>query len=371
MSGVSPRQCQSLKTATLTHMANWEALLGDLIEPNLHPILVHFAYALSLTAFASYVLAAFSPVERWRATLRPAADWMLAFGAIAIVLTIAAGFQAYYTVAHDAPSHAAMTTHRNWAVPSGLAILILAAWRWTGRTKAPSGIFVTGLAAAALGLTVTAWWGGKIVYGYGLGVKSLPQVTGDGHDHDHGGGVAAADHDMDPMPDLAPTADVHDNADGHHDTAPTSHDNSDGHHDEDSPSAIPAPQAGSPASVADAFGEALKAGDEAALRALFAPGAVIAEGGGAERSFEEYAGHHMSNDMAYAAAVSFDLKDRNILENGDIATVISQSEINGAYRSEPVHRQAMETMVLKRDAGVWKIHHVHWSSAPITEDHEH
>ena len=79
----------------------------------------------------------------------------------------------------------------------------------------------------------------------------------------------------------------------------------------------------------------------------------------------------MSNDMAYAAAVSFDLKDRNILENGNIATVISQSEINGAYRSEPVHRQAMETMVLKRDAGVWKIHHVHWSSAPITEDHEH
>ena len=74
MSGVSPRQCQSLKTATLTHMANWEALLGDLIEPNLHPILVHFAYALSLTAFASYVLAAFSPVERWRETLRPAAD---------------------------------------------------------------------------------------------------------------------------------------------------------------------------------------------------------------------------------------------------------------------------------------------------------
>ncbi len=369
MSAYHPDNGQSLKTATFTHTANWEAFLGDLIEPNLHPILVHFAYALSLTAFASYVLAAFSPVERWRETLRQAADWMLAFGAIAIVLTIAAGFQAYYTVAHDAPSHAAMTTHRNWAVPSGLAVLLLAAWRWTGRTKATSGIFVTGLAAAVLALTVTAWWGGKIVYGYGLGVKSLPQVTGDGHDHDHG--VVAADHDMDPMPDAAPTADVYDNADDHHESNPTSLDNSYGHHDENSPPAIPALQAASPASVADAFGEALKAGDKAALRALFAPDAVIAEGGGAERSFEEYAGHHMSNDMAYAAAVSFDLKDRNIIENGDIATVISQSEIKGTYRGAPAHRQAMETMVLKRDAGVWKIHHVHWSSSPITEDHEH
>ncbi len=345
--------------------------MSELIEPNLHPILVHFAYALSLTAVASYLLAAFSPVERWRETLRPAADWMLAFGAIAIVLTIAAGFQAYYTVDHDAPSHAAMTTHRNWAVPSGLAILLLAAWRWTGRAKTASGLFVTGLAAAALALTVTAWWGGKIVYGYGLGVKSLPQVTGDGHDHDHGGGDATAAPSAEAMPEMMQNADGHDDSDGHHEVEPADHDNSDGHHDVDSQPTTLSPQTGSPASVADAFGEALKAGDAAALRVLFSPDAVIAEGGGAERSFEEYAGHHMPADMAYTAAVSFDLKDRNVIENGDIATVISQSEINGTYKGELVHRQAMETMVLIREDGAWKIRHVHWSSAPITDDHEH
>ena len=133
--------------------------MSGLIEPNLHPILVHFAYALSLTAVACYVLAAFSPVTGWRDTLRPAADWMLALGAIAIVLSIAAGFQAYYTVAHDTPSHAAMTTHRNWAVPTGIAILLLAVWRWTGRAKAAPGVFIAALIAASLALTVTAWWG--------------------------------------------------------------------------------------------------------------------------------------------------------------------------------------------------------------------
>lgn len=159
--------------------------MENIIEPNIHPILVHFAYALSITAFISYVLASFTPSGKWRETLRPAADWMLAFGALAIIATIAAGFQAYFTVAHDGPSHAAMTTHRNWAVPSGVAILLLALWRRTSRTKPASVIFLTFLAAAALSLSVTAWWGGKIVYGYGLGVKSMPTVTGEGHDHEH------------------------------------------------------------------------------------------------------------------------------------------------------------------------------------------
>ncbi|HBL93718.1 MAG TPA: hypothetical protein DHV57_15745 [Hyphomonas sp.] len=345
--------------------------MSGLIEPNLHPILVHFAYALSLTAVACYVLAAFSPVTGWRDTLRPAADWMLALGAIAIVLTIAAGFQAYYTVAHDTPSHAAMTTHRNWAVPSGIAILLLAVWRWTGRAKAAPGVFIAALIAASLALTVTAWWGGKIVYGYGLGVKSLPQVTGDGHDHDHGGSVATDGHVMDAMLEMVPEAGDHDSSDGHHDPVPTGHDNSDGHHSSVIGPVIASPPSGSAASVAEAFGEALRAGDAAAVGALFAPDAVIAEGGGAERSFEEYSGHHMPADMAYMAAVAFDLKDRTVIESGDMATVISQSEISGTFKGEPVHRQSMETMVLKRDNGAWKITHIHWSSAPITDTHEH
>ncbi len=219
--------------------------MSSLIEPNIHPILVHFAYALSITGAFCMLVGAFAPDRPWRNSLKITGDWMLAFGAIAIVATIAAGFQAYYTVAHDGPSHAAMTVHRNWAVPSGLAIMALAAWRWTKRSERPSGLFAILLAAAAIAMTVTAWWGAKIVYGYGLGVKSLPTVTGDGHDHEHGPGAAGSD--------AAPGAGHDDGGAGAHahpdsssDSSPDSgeepsampevpagHDNSDGHHDDD------------------------------------------------------------------------------------------------------------------------------------------
>ena len=102
--------------------------MGGFIEPNIHPVLVHFTFALGVSAAFAYLGAMLVPQERWRTSLRPAADWMLALAAIAVVATIAAGFEAYYTVAHDTPSHEAMTTHRNWAVPSGLALLGLAGW---------------------------------------------------------------------------------------------------------------------------------------------------------------------------------------------------------------------------------------------------
>jgi len=41
--------------------------MNSLIEPNIHPILVHFAYALSITAVAAYLLSRFPPAGLWRA----------------------------------------------------------------------------------------------------------------------------------------------------------------------------------------------------------------------------------------------------------------------------------------------------------------
>lgn len=338
--------------------------MNALIEPNIHPILVHFAYALSITALVCYLLSELKIAIRWRESLRPAADWMLAFAALAIVATIAAGFQAYYTVAHDGPSHAAMTTHRNWAVPSGLAILGLAFWRWVKRTAPATSLFKTAFFVAAISLSVTAWWGGHIVYNYGLGVKSLPVVTGDGHDHDHG----EADHDTAPMP--SQSASNH-SAPGEGLTQDQSHDNSDGHHAQEADPEINPPVEGSPESVVAAFGIALRSGDADTLRRLIASDVVIAEGGAAERSFEQYAGHHMISDMAFIGNVTTTLKKRDVIAGDDLATVISQSEITGQFKDKPINSQMMETMVLQRADQGWRIVHIHWSSAALKTGHEH
>lgn len=340
--------------------------MGTILEPNIHPILVHFSYALSITAFISYLIAAAPPAAQWRKTLIPAADWMLAFGAIMIIATILAGFQAYYSVNHDGPSHAAMTVHRNWAVPSGAAILLLAFWRWRTRANTPSAIFIVLLAIAAVSLSVTAWWGGKLVYGHGLGVARMPVVTGEGHDHEHAPGQGHGDE--------AAETEEHAHEDG------TDHEHGD--EPEEQPEDVVAEPENTPAfdasqypqtpeSVVDAYASALRAGDEAAVRAMLAPDVIIAEGGGAERSVEEYAGHHMPADMAFTAAVDFSLKKRDVIENAGLATVISESQIHGTYKGENVHSRMMETMVLRRDGDRWRIFHIHWSSAPITGEHEH
>jgi len=129
--------------------------------------------------------------------------------------------------------------------------------------------------------------------------------------------------------------------------------------------------AATPASVVDAFGAALKAGDAAALENLLAPDVFIAESGGAERSFAEYAGHHMPADMAFTKAVSTTIKDRRIFEGGSLATVVTEAVSKGTYREKPVHSRLMETMTLQKSGDDWRIVHIHWSSAKIEEHGDH
>lgn len=338
--------------------------MQSLIEPNIHPILVHFAYALTMSGALSLFIVSLSPSGGgWRDTLKIAGDWMLAIGALTIIATVAAGFQAYYSVDHDGPSHAAMTVHRNWAVPTAFVILLLGVWRRKKRDTRPSILFAALLLAAATSLSVTAWWGGKLVFVHGLGVSRMPMVTGEGHDHEHAPGEEHGD------PDAKKENEAHADHDQDTDLDRQAVDDSSDHVE------IPTPANGAYPKTAealvDAYAVALRTGDEAAIRAFLAPDVIIAEGGGAERSAEEYAGHHMPADMAFTAAVQSTLKKRDVIDGGEIATVISESQIHGEFRDQSIHSRMMETMVLKKEDDRWRIIHIHWSSAPIKGDHEH
>lgn len=329
------------------------------IEPNWHPMIVHFVVGLLITAaVTTLVVALVSPETRWRESLRAASDWMLVFGVIATLAAITAGFQAYYTVAHDTPSHAAMTDHRNWAIATAVAILGIGIWRYLQRGKMPSLLFAVILIGMSGLLVSTAWRGGELVYRYGLGVSSLPEASGEGHDHEHEG-------------------------DGHsHDTTPSSDiDDHDGDgHSHESSSAVSSDQSGEiidfsalePEDIAAAFRGALERKDESAVRALLLPDVFISESGGAERSMDEYASHHMPADMEFSAGVEHSVQDQRVQMSRDTAWIIAEIVSHGRFRDRDIHSRLMETMVLTQTENGWRIAHIHWSSAPIAEsDHEH
>ncbi len=310
----------------------------DFIQPNIHPVLVHFAYALTVVAAGLYALG-LVPRYRLRPGLSAAADWSLYLAGGFIVLTIAAGFQAYYSVAHDTPSHEAMTTHRNWAVPTGTLVLILAGWRWFHRAHKPSAALASAAILSAGLLSVTAWWGGHLVYTYGLGVQSLPEAgSGDGHDHDHGTTESGAAQEDDSHQHGSP-AEVR------------------GQGGATSPTQVSVDRS-SPRAAVETLQASYAAGDEAALRAVLSEDLLVAEGGRIEDGLAAYAAHHMTSDLAAAATRTVTSTERRVQEFGDAAVVLSDYRVSDSGGEVA---DLLETAVLSQDTEGWSVTHLHWS----------
>ena len=116
------------------------------------------------------------------------------------------------------------------------------------------------------------------------------------------------------------------------------------------------------AAVVDAFHAALEAGDTAGALTMLAEDVMVLEEGGAERSREEYASHHLGADAAFAAAVEAVMSRRAGWADGDVAWITSEGRTTGTFNGRAVDRLTAETMVLKRGADGWRIRHIHWSS---------
>lgn len=163
------------------------------IIPNWHPVFVHFTVStLSLASIfylISYILVIKNKPSHHKT--RQFADWNLWLGALFAIITAIAGWQAFNTVAHDTPSHEAMTDHRNWALTTTVIFLVIAIWSiYRKRSNLPVKSFFLLIVLIAFSmLGSAAWRGGEIVYRFGLGVMSLPEVTSgdDGHNHSHDG----------------------------------------------------------------------------------------------------------------------------------------------------------------------------------------
>lgn len=305
--------------------------MQDLIEPNIHPVLVHFVIGLLATGSLALVISAFTPGDRaWRESLRTGGDWMLGTGIGFAVLAIIAGFVAAFTVDHDTPSHLTMNTHRNWALTTAAVFVALGVWRWRERGTMPSRLFAVLLLVATGLLFTTAWYGGRLVFHHGIGVESLPETSAAGHEHGEG-----TDHSHDDGTGGGAAAGI----------------------------AGPTPEA-----AADAFHAALAEGDVATVRALLAPDVLILESGGAERSLAEYESHHMEADMNFMSAMDKHNLTRRVERMGDTAFVSTESAITGTYNDQDIAIKSQETLVMRQHGGSWQIMHVHWSSSPLSEE---
>jgi uncharacterized membrane protein len=177
------------------------------IIPNWHPLFVHFTVGLLSISAVLFVVGAFVPATAsWKEKCLTVARWNLWIGAAITVGTVLAGWQAYGTVVHDEPSHAAMTDHRNWALVTASLFILLALWAYAARhRRGVSSVFILSVVVASGLLATTGFKGGEAVYRYGLGVMSLPKVSGDGGHGSHSHGDEAAAHEEAAMED-----------DGHH-----------------------------------------------------------------------------------------------------------------------------------------------------------
>ena len=368
------------------------------IIPNWHPIFVHFTVALLFLVGVIQLILFVTKELKLKESLFAAQNWMIGFGVLATLATIATGLQAYYSVNHDGPSHVAMTDHRNWALLTG-GIFVLCAALFSMKSAALKNIATYGFVLVTALVSVTAFKGGEIVYRHGLGVMSLPEVSGEGHDHEHADGHEHA-HTVTTHP--ASVEEAHDSSPDHHaKNDPVSHDDSTGvsehshedggheHADEQTDShtdghdhsthshaheAKPESHSHSKkptmftgqeteaGQAVQAFHKALESGDVDRVKSLLDPNVLIFEGGGVERSASEYASHHMISDMAFLKAIDKQLLEQKVHVYGDSAVSISRNQFSGVYKDKAVDVQSMETLSLQRKNGEWKITHIHWSN---------
>jgi len=142
------------------------------IVPGWHPIVVHFAVALSVTGAFVLLAARYARRPRLIQSAAVAGTFNLGLSAVFSLLAILSGIAAVWDLHLSAAPRAAVSMHVIWAFFTTLALLLLSVWRVFGASpeEAPSNLFISIMLATIAAVTVTAYLGGENVYRYGIGV---------------------------------------------------------------------------------------------------------------------------------------------------------------------------------------------------------
>jgi len=142
------------------------------IIPGWHPIVVHFAVGLSVTAAFAMLVARVVPALRISQLAAVLGTFNLCLGAVFSLLAIISGLAAVWDLHLAGAPRAAVSTHVKWAFFTTLALILIAVWRGFGAIpeERPTNAFLTVLLGTILAVTLTAYFGGENVYRYGIGV---------------------------------------------------------------------------------------------------------------------------------------------------------------------------------------------------------
>ena len=117
-----------------------------------------------------------------------------------------------------------------------------------------------------------------------------------------------------------------------------------------------------PGKVVAQFHKAIKRANRKKARYLLDDNVLIFEGGKVEKSADEYSNHHMLSDMKYAAKLHTEVLEHKVTIVGDMAYSVSRTKSTGQSKGRFINKEGMESMVLLKKGGKWKISHIHWSN---------
>lgn len=119
-----------------------------------------------------------------------------------------------------------------------------------------------------------------------------------------------------------------------------------------------------PADAVDAFHEALRRNDTAAALSLLDRGLVVFEFGVVDPTAEVYAFQHLPFDIDVAAATRWAVESRRVGGTGDERWVLTTYHVTGRQSNGvAIDQTTLETMILRRTSGLFRIVHMHWSTS--------
>jgi len=138
--------------------------------PNIHPLFTHFPIAL----LSSCLIFDFIGILGKNEQLHRIGWWMQFSGTIGLMATVLSGLFAEATVSIPETARSTFEAHEQIAFVVVASATVLLLWRVSSRMLLPSRmrtLYLLAFAVTVLLMWIGAWYGGELIYTFGVGVQ--------------------------------------------------------------------------------------------------------------------------------------------------------------------------------------------------------